>query len=502
MASIMMYRRLTVITGQSCNATRFVGYKTPTLLRYQSTSAMVNERVTTVDTVSIDSDIHDIEELSPITLRGSPEAHFGRKRQGGATLPEELSKAIDQVLAGTDKKLIRFDTARIHDALRTTAAKSDTETPKKEASSANLLERIRIQYGERESNAYLASRMAATYGVTYNVLGELSTRIQSFKPKSILDFGTGPGTSLWAAANIWNEGDGVLERCMGVDVSEPMLRLAEQLLTVRPKALLNSDLVFRRYLSYNLNNPPYDLTVSAFTLGDISSDQLRQSTLEALWRQTSDVLVLIDRGTPEGFRIISEARDWLLNGPTSTETPCHIVAPCPHDGGCPMQNTKSWCHFSQRIQRPTFMIRAKQAKNNFEDTKYSYLIVRKGKRPASLIQPNLSATSTTTATEQNYEMDAYHWPRLINAPLKRVVMLLWMSVHLQRMTIPKSQGKLPYRDARKSLWGDLFPHPPKKPARIRLTESTLTETEALEDNKSKNTKIKTDHRTNLYLNLM
>ena len=30
-----------------------------------------------------------------------------------------------------------------------------------------------------------------------------------------------------------------------------------------------------------------------------------------------------------------------------------------------------------------------------------------------------------------------------------------------RMTIPKSQGKQPYYDARKSEWGDMFPHPPK-----------------------------------------
>lgn len=29
------------------------------------------------------------------------------------------------------------------------------------------------------------------------------------------------------------------------------------------------------------------------------------------------------------------------------------------------------------------------------------------------------------------------------------------------MTIPKSQGKQPYYDARKSDWGDIFPHPPK-----------------------------------------
>lgn len=30
-----------------------------------------------------------------------------------------------------------------------------------------------------------------------------------------------------------------------------------------------------------------------------------------------------------------------------------------------------------------------------------------------------------------------------------------------RMTIPKSQGKQAFYDARKSSWGDIFPHPPK-----------------------------------------
>ncbi|RKP27455.1 mitochondrial small ribosomal subunit Rsm22-domain-containing protein [Syncephalis pseudoplumigaleata] len=271
--------------------------------------------------------------------------------------------------------------------------------------------------------------MPTTYGVTYNVLNELARRMPTFSPASVLDFGTGPGTGIWAAASIWNDEEGkrALERCMGVDVSESMLRLAEELLTERPASLANTELVFRRYLSYNVNNPPYDLTVAAFTLGDMSSDAVRQSTLEALWKQTSDVLVLIDRGTPEGFRLISEARSWLLDGSMAAESPCHVVAP--------------------RIQRPTFMIRAKQAKNNYEDTKYSYLIVRKGKRPTALVQPS------TSTVERGY---------------------------LQRMTIPKSQGKLPYRDARKSLWGDLFPHPPKKPARTRVA-SMVEATEAIGD---------------------
>jgi ribosomal protein RSM22 (predicted rRNA methylase) len=29
----------------------------------------------------------------------------------------------------------------------------------------------------------------------------------------------------------------------------------------------------------------------------------------------------------------------------------HIVAPCPHDGKCPLENTGKYCHFVQRLQR-------------------------------------------------------------------------------------------------------------------------------------------------------
>ena len=36
-----------------------------------------------------------------------------------------------------------------------------------------------------------------------------------------------------------------------------------------------------------------------------------------------------------------------------------------------------------------------------------------------------------------------------------------------RLTIPKSQGKQPYYDARKSSWGDMFPHEPRNPPQIR-----------------------------------
>ena len=37
-----------------------------------------------------------------------------------------------------------------------------------------------------------------------------------------------------------------------------------------------------------------------------------------------------------------------------------------------------------------------------------------------------------------------------------------------RITIPKSQGKQPFYDARKSSWGDIFPHEPKNRPQVRF----------------------------------
>ena len=48
------------------------------------------------------------------------------------------------------------------------------------------------------------------------------------------------------------------------------------------------------------------------------------------------------------------ARLQVLQGSVNPETgkrEASVVAPCPHDGQCPMQATQSWCHFVQRFER-------------------------------------------------------------------------------------------------------------------------------------------------------
>ncbi|KIJ66366.1 hypothetical protein HYDPIDRAFT_180817 [Hydnomerulius pinastri MD-312] len=200
----------------------------------------------------------------------------------------------------------------------------------------------------------------------------------------------------------------------------------------------------------------------------------------------------------------------------------HVVAPCPHDRPCPLHNSRLVCGFSQRLQRPSFVRLTKHAREGHEDIGYSYVVVRRGPRPgveagsgpvgrvgavgreaaeraveARSAAPreleradesghpqspwdrpsarSRSAFASTAAVpdpassadraHEALRREAYGWPRLVFPPLKRsghiIIDACTQEGKIIRLTIPKSQGKQPFYDARKSSWGDLFPHPPK-----------------------------------------
>lgn len=69
---------------------------------------------------------------------------------------------------------------------------------------------------------------------------------------------------------------------------------------------------------------------------------------------------------------------------------CHIVAPCPHDGTCPMAGKKMWCHFNQRFLRTRAQkvtkIRPdkKHGPRDFQDERFSYIVFRRGWRENAL----------------------------------------------------------------------------------------------------------------------
>lgn len=96
----------------------------------------------------------------------------------------------------------------------------------------------------------------------------------------------------------------------------------------------------------------------------------------------------------------------------------------------------------------------------------------------SSVEP-AGAPIDTHEVEAALRLEAYSWPRLVFPPLKRSghVILDGCTTEgkIMRMTIPKSQGKQPYYDARKSGWGDIFPHEPKNKPQVRSLPSTKRE---------------------------
>lgn len=60
-----------------------------------------------------------------------------------------------------------------------------------------VIEPHKLSYGPRESIAYAAGVLPSTYAAVKNVMTEISSRMTDFRPRSMLDFGTGPGTAIW-----------------------------------------------------------------------------------------------------------------------------------------------------------------------------------------------------------------------------------------------------------------------------------------------------------------
>ncbi|KDQ63035.1 hypothetical protein JAAARDRAFT_146949 [Jaapia argillacea MUCL 33604] len=85
---------------------------------------------------------------------------------------------------------------------------------------------------------------------------------------------------------------------------------------------------------------------------------------------------------------------------------------------------------------------------------------------------------TKEDVDETLRLESFHWPRLVFPPLKRsghvILDACTAEAKIMRLTIPKSQGKQPYYDARKSTWGDLFPHAPKNAPQERYIPLKVT----------------------------
>lgn len=269
---------------------------------------------------------------------------------------------------------------------------------------------IGLKYGDDQTVAYVASRMPAVFSACHRVLREVRRRIPDFSPSRVLDFGAGPGTAMWAVRHVWPRS---LEHFNLVEPSQDMQRAGQTLLQGLKNIPFIQSFESIELLHRKLKKTErkHDLVISSYALGEIPSVSDRITVVRQLWDLTKDVLVLVEPGTPQGFKIISQMRSHILwmskrkcrkKNDGSVNASCGIdnivedkeiakhdafvVAPCPHDGRCPLENTAKYCHFTQRLQRTSVQRAYKHSKSGvslrgFEDEKFCFVALRRGTRP-------------------------------------------------------------------------------------------------------------------------
>ena len=115
--------------------------------------------------------------------------------------------------------------------------------------------------------------MPGAFASLVRIFSEVSRILPEFVPERILDFGAGPGTGSFAAAEEW--GLDSLHHVMAVEPSSHMMEVHQSLLKNNKKNLVT----FRRYLPQGKETADYHLVISSSTLSSIYDRRERKFVL-------------------------------------------------------------------------------------------------------------------------------------------------------------------------------------------------------------------------------
>lgn len=278
--------------------------------------------------------------------------------------------------------------------------------------------------------AYALGMLSSHYSEVYRVLCEFDSN--KFVPETVLDFGSGVGSSFWAC----NEKFGKAVKEYTLVDSDPIVsNFAMDIMRNEDKkdVFVHPNVNFRRTLVPSLQTK-YDLVIAHRSLIEFPNAETRMELIKSLWQRTKKYLIFIESHLHDSFDGVIEARDYILNGgktidfskadailkengilnykiqqiiddnkisdfekffiikaklpqnvtiPTILE-PGHVFAPCPHDKSCPkleLEDVKERsCNFS--IKYKDIRADGKKTKllNGTGNTSFSFVILQKGDR--------------------------------------------------------------------------------------------------------------------------
>ncbi len=316
-------------------------------------------------------------------------------------------------ISHTLKAAIEEGCARAGIAELTRAARSISERYRTESGQGK-----RLLTEEVEALAYAAVRMPATYGA---VSAALEYTLECFGEPiaAVLDVGAGTGAATWA---FHDAVEGASFTCL--EREEAMIRLGSGLMAEDP------ELARAEWIRHDFSAAPIsrraDAVIVSYALNELSEGK-RAQVLRNLWDCAEKLLLIIEPGTPEGFRQLRQARAAL------TALGGHVAAPCVCDGECSLP-PEDWCHFTARVARSRLHKQLKGGDAPYEDEKFTFLA--------------MSKTPCTPAPT-----------RILRHPLKeagRITLRLCTKDGIADRAVTKKQGEL-FKRARKAGSGDAFP---------------------------------------------
>lgn len=360
------------------------------------------------------------ERLHPLTLEG-------RTYRPQIKIPDYLTKRIyNHMIALHLPKIIKYKVAEAYVKLGEEQIYKPTKT-------------------QHEIDTHIAAFFTQNYGSTYQVIQELLKRKPNFKPDSVLDIGYGPSTGMLA-----------LNEVMGNDF-KPTIKdsviIGHEEMQNRAKILLSRQIceytgdlseitisadeeggfeemeednfigevktnkikIKTKLYSSLPKTKKYDLIIAQHQLlTDLNQFPLQiDDNLDEILKRLNPngILLLVERGTPQGFENIARARQIMIrpenhqdeNGiiprpymkgainemddeallqdfeivedTFKNDYHLSVIAPCTHHKKCPLQTLKpayydypvgkkklNWCSFEKSIERPRFLIELKRGK--------------------------------------------------------------------------------------------------------------------------------------------
>ncbi|MFG2328215.1 small ribosomal subunit Rsm22 family protein [Streptomyces sp. NPDC048604] len=271
--------------------------------------------------------------------------------------------------------------------------------------------------------AYAAYRMPATFEAVRSALDALRAAAPDWRPGAHTDIGGGTGAASWAVAEAWEDEPQGGPRTTVLDWAEPALALGRELAAGVFEAEWR-----RARIGSAMRLDETDLVTISYVLKELTEADRTAVVTEAA--RAAQAVVIVEPGTPDGYERIIAARELLIGAGLS------VAAPCPHNGACPIERGRDWCHFAARVSRSSLHRQVKGGSLAYEDEKFSYV--------AATRFPVAPALSRVTRRPQ----------------IRKGQVLLDLcgpeDEGLSRTTVTKRHGAL-YKAARDAEWGDAWP---------------------------------------------